>query len=138
MPITCHLCKFGQKIMNKNAKAIFWTTIITVGMVFGGPINHVDAEPKNVYWGGVGFSGSWDKRTDFYPQSSKLLCLKGKPKPCPLDTAARKFFAENKFSNFKFNTNPIPSNEPEALVGVISISGESLGIRQDIKKKENS
>jgi len=123
--------------MQKKPLFFFWFIIAV--MLFNGPISHVHAKAKNIYWGGVGFSGAWSQRAELYPQASKLLCLARRP--CPeqnLDVAARRFFAKKNFSKFKFTLSRIPPNVAEALVGVISISGESLGITKDIEKEEKS
>ena len=89
---------------------------------------------ETVYWGGVGFSGEWSERKTRYPNTSKLLC---RATSCPSKNLGKSVFAKfakKEFSNFKFDFTGVPANQPEALVGVIVISNETL----NVAKEENS
>lgn len=93
------------------------------------------ASERKVYWGGVGFSGTWQDRNSLYPATSSLLDCK-EDGVC-LDTLAQiKFIKENpKFDNFYLSKDTIPQKEREALVGILSINNEFFGTYQDWSTK---
>jgi hypothetical protein len=92
-----------------------------------------------VHWGGVGFAGKWSEKEQNYPVASQLICLSGN-KVCPpknLDKSALKFFVGRDFETFTLSKKLVRKDDLEALVGVVSISNEELGVTKDITLKEN-
>jgi hypothetical protein len=104
--------------------------------VFGSVMTPLEASAgtQTVYWGGVGFSGTWQDRKSRYPATSELLDCKQNEK-C-LDTLAREKFAKKKFNNFSLSLEKIDRKEIDALVGVLSINNEFYGTYQDWKTKD--
>jgi len=115
-----------------HIRSFFFSLIFALSLFILSAQNQSTAE--TVYWGGVGFSGEWSERKSRYPNTSKLLC---RATSCPdkqLGKSALAKFAKREFSNFKFDFTGVPANQPEALVGVIVISNETL----NVAKEENS
>jgi hypothetical protein len=112
--------------------------LAALGTTPASALNATASISENIYWGGVGFSGTWSDRAKNYPVTSRLLCLASRP--CPknnLDAAARKLFVKQKFDKFALKLKKVEKNDIEAKIAVITISSEELGVKEDVQQSKN-
>jgi hypothetical protein len=98
------------------------------------------ADKFNVYWGGVGFTGTWVDRDQLYPFSSRLLC--NPQNDCKawggnIDEMARDRLASKNFDNIHIDLNMI-EDEVEGIIMAVGITSEILGVTKDIVNKRET
>jgi len=103
-------------------------------------IESASADKFNVYWGGVGFTGTWIDRDQLYPFSSRLLC--NPQNDCKawggdIDEMARDRLASKNFDNIRVDLNMI-EDEVEGIIMAVGITSEILGVTKDIVNKRET
>jgi len=93
------------------------------------------ADKVKVYWGGVGFTGTWGERDQLYPYSSRFLCMpQSDCRAGNIDKMARDRLAKKKFDNIDITLSMI-EGDVEGIIMAVGITSEVLGITKDIVNK---
>jgi len=93
------------------------------------------ADKVKVYWGGVGFTGTWGERDQLYPYSSRFLCIpQNDCRAGNIDKMARDRLAKKKFDNIHIALSMI-EEDVEGIIMAVGITSEVLGITKDIVNK---
>ena len=131
-----------QIILVNKMLAIFfvWGLCLFIFLI---NVDSANAEKLKVYWGGVGFTGSWSERDQLYPLSSRLLCnpankCKGNEHTewgCNIDVTARERLASRIFDNITIELNTI-EDDNEGTIMAVGITSEMLGITKTVVNKK--